>query len=390
MRILLSWIGHTDIKSLFGGPYDEVVRGLVNPPYETPEFGGPIKTILSRQQFDAIYLLSNYSKEMTQEYISSLPIKPEVSYVTFKNPTDYCEIYKIENDFLESVVSRLGNQKYDLSILLSPGTPAMAAIWVLLGKTKYEASFWQTWKGVARKEEIPFDITLDVVPELLVKSDSFLSSLSARSPRDVEGFESIIGESKAIRMAVGRAQKAAIRDVSVLITGDSGTGKEMFATAIHKASSRRDKPFIAINCAAIPKELMESELFGHCKGAFTGAVESRDGAFKLADGGTLFLDEIGECPLQIQSKLLRILQPVDNKSSIREFMPVGATEPVKSDVRILAATNRDLISMIEENQFREDLYYRLAVITIKLPALKDRQADIVRVADYILCQINDK
>ncbi len=392
MRILVSWIGHADLKSLFGSGSQKVqdkVKAIVRPPYNPPEDGGPIKTLLNQESFDRIYLLSDTPKSITCQYLKLLGFDAAVNHTHLKNPTDYAEIYTVVSDFLETISKDLSSNNHELSILLSPGTPAMAAIWVLLGKTKYSATFWQTWSGKAKQEDIPFDITLDVVSELISSSDNVFNHLATKSPDEVEGFEDIIGKSKAIRLAVGRAQKAAIRDVSVLLSGESGTGKEMFARAIHKASSRRDNPFIAINCAAIPKDLLESELFGHAKGAFTGANKKKEGAFKRADGGILFLDEVGECDPQIQAKLLRVLQPPHRKSPCsREFYPVGATKQETADVRIIAATNQNLIDMIEKNLFREDLFYRLALITIKLPALRERKSDIPIIAESLLQQIN--
>jgi transcriptional regulator with PAS, ATPase and Fis domain len=216
-----------------------------------------------------------------------------------------------------------------------------------------------------------------------------LQQLAGRKPSEVDGFETIVGDSQAIRLAVGRAQRAALRDVPVLLMGESGTGKELFARAIHAASRRKGNRFEAMNCAAIPRELLESELFGHVRGAFTGADRSRDGAFARANGGTLFLDEIGECDQLMQTKLLRVLQPLPGKGpSQRVFLPVGASEPVTSDVRIVAATNRDLVREIQANRFREDLYYRLAVITLRLPPLRERPKDIPLLAESFLGQIN--
>lgn len=392
MRILASWIGHTDLKSLLGNTdrqTEEQVKKIVRPPHAPPEDGGPIKTLLEQESFDHLYLLSDNPKGLTQQYVESLDRETSVEYTKLDNPIDYGEIYSVTSSFLEKIFQDCRN-KGDLSILLSPGTPAMAAIWVLLGKTKYSATFWQTWNGKAKQEVISFDITLDVVPELLSNSDNIFHHLANKSPEETKGFEGIIGNTKAIRLAVGRAQKAAIRDVSVLLTGESGTGKEMFSRAIHNASQRFDKPFIPLNCAAIPKELLESELFGHVKGAFTGAEKKKDGAFKLADGGILFLDEIGECDPQIQAKLLRVLQLQPGKPPcFREFYPVGSSQPETSDVRIIAATNRDLLEMVNQNLFRKDLFYRLAVITVKLPSLRDRKADISRIAKLLLKQINE-
>ena len=217
----------------------------------------------------------------------------EARYVPLSNPTDYGEIFAAVDIEMRAITKTLDGEKYELSILLSPSTPAMAAIWVLLGKTKYPARFYQTHENKTWITDIPFDLTVDFVPELLRGADSVFQHLASRSPQEMPGFEPIVGDSTAIRLTVGRARKAALRDVPVLLSGESGTGKEMFARAIHDASHRRSKPFLAVNCAAIPKQLMESELFGHERGAFTGADKRYEGAFQRAHGGTLFLDEVG-------------------------------------------------------------------------------------------------
>jgi len=237
--------------------------------------------------------------------------------------------------------------------------------------------------------EVPFDLTLDVIPELLHGADRHWQHLTARGPGDVGGFEQITGDSPLIRDAVGRAERVALRSVSVLLLGESGTGKEMFARAIHEASPRREEPFVAINCAALSRTLLESELFGHVKGAFTGADREHQGAFEQADGGTLFLDEIGECDLEIQAKLLRTLQPVEGAAaSVRMVRRLGDRCDVRVDVRIVAATNRDLRQAIALGTFREDLFYRLATVTIRLPPLRDRRADIPLIADRLMADIN--
>ncbi len=179
--------------------------------------------------------------------------------------------------------------------------------------------------------------------------------------------------------------------MNVLILGESGTGKEMFAQAIHEASHRRKERFEAVNCAAIPKDLLEAELFGYTKGAFTGAQAARLGAFRRADGGTLFLDELGECDLAMQVKLLRILQPPPGKGPCcRAFYPVGSDDLVLSDVRVIAATNCDLLEAIASGKFREDLYYRIASVTLKLPALRERKKDIPLLAEALLKRINEE
>lgn len=178
-------------------------------------------------------------------------------------------------------------------------------------------------------------------------------------------------------------ESAANSKATIFITGESGTGKEVCASAIHQASRRSESSFIALNCAAIPKELMESEIFGHVKGAFTGAVSDRQGAARMADGGTLFLDEICEMDLELQSKLLRFIQ-------MGSFQPVGANRSEKVDVRFVCATNRDPLKAVELGHFREDLYYRLHVIPIHLPPLRDRGEDILLIADFFLKLINDE
>ncbi|WP_242360706.1 sigma-54 dependent transcriptional regulator [Anaeromyxobacter sp. SG17] len=179
----------------------------------------------------------------------------------------------------------------------------------------------------------------------------------------------LVGQSAAMRAIYDMVARVADSPSTVLVTGESGTGKELIAKALHRGSSRRDKPLIKVNCAAIPKDLVESELFGYERGAFTGAVASKPGRFELADGGTLFLDEIGEIPVEMQVKLLRAIQE-------QEFERVGGIKTLRVDVRLIAATNRDLRQMIADGRFREDLYYRLAVVPIALPPLRERKEDI--------------
>ena len=189
--------------------------------------------------------------------------------------------------------------------------------------------------------------------------------------------DGIVGSSPALRTLLDEVRIVAPTGSTVLIAGETGTGKELIAHAIHIRSERRDRPFVKVNCAAIPAELLESELFGHERGAFTGAVAQRIGRFEAADGGTLFLDEIGDMPLQLQTKLLRVLQE-------QEFERVGGNRTITVDVRIVAATNRDLKAMVEENKFRADLYYRLAVFPMSVPPLRERREDIPVLTRYFV------
>lgn len=190
-------------------------------------------------------------------------------------------------------------------------------------------------------------------------------------------FENIIGKSEPMKKVFNIISQVAPTNTNIFISGKSGTGKELVAKAIHFNSKRKDRIFLPINCGAISENLIESELFGHKKGSFTGAVGDKDGLFKVADGGTLFLDEIGDLPLNLQVKLLRAIED-------KEFMPVGGTKPIKTDVRIIAATNQDIFEKTKTGEFREDLYYRLNVVEIKLPSLNERREDIPLLVDHFV------
>ena len=197
------------------------------------------------------------------------------------------------------------------------------------------------------------------------------------------GVENILGESASIKDAIAMAKKVTLTDTNVLLLGETGTGKEVFAQAIHYGSNRKTKNFVAFNCSTFGKDIVESELFGHRQGAFTGAVKDQKGLIEEANGGTLFLDEIGEMPLELQAKLLRILET-------NEFIKIGDTKPTRSDFRLIAATNKDLQKESEEQRFRSDLFYRLNVFQIKLPALKERVKDIETLAKHFVQQYSAK
>ena len=215
--------------------------------------------------------------------------------------------------------------------------------------------------------------------ELIFEEDEREAGDSPESKRSQ--FENIIGESSQIKALLQTIEKIAHSDSTVLITGDSGTGKEVVAKAIHFHSPRAKFPFVAINCGAIPSELLESELFGHTKGAFTSAISNRVGRFELAEGGTIFFDEIGDMSPHLQVKLLRVLQE-------RTFEPIGSTKTIESHVRVIAATNVQLEKAVKDGRFREDLYYRLNVIPLKTPTLKERKSDIPILFNYFIEKFN--
>ncbi len=213
-----------------------------------------------------------------------------------------------------------------------------------------------------------------------------LARENLRLREEVKGrysFSGLIGKSKKMRDVYTLIEKVAGSTANILIFGESGTGKELAAKAVHYNSPRRDKPFVAVNCGAIPETLMESELFGHKKGAFTGAVADRPGLFEQAEGGTLFLDEIGEVPLQLQAKLLRVIQE-------REFRRVGGAESMKADIRLVAASNRNLEEQVRDGSFREDLFYRLNVVQVRMPSLRERTEDIPLLIECFLKKYSGK
>jgi transcriptional regulator with PAS, ATPase and Fis domain len=225
------------------------------------------------------------------------------------------------------------------------------------------------------------DWSVDKLEQFTSVFDQVTSVLSRIDARHF--FPDIIGESLAIRGLLSLIKKVAPTDSTVLILGESGTGKELVATSIYQNSSRKDRPFIKLNCAAIPEELLESELFGHEKGAFTGANKFKPGKFDMAHRGTIFLDEIGDMPLNLQAKILRVIQE-------QEFYRVGGSKTIKVDVRFIASTNQNLEKMVQQGKFREDLYFRLNVFTLHLPPLRERKEDINLLVDYFLQNVPKK
>ena len=389
-RILVSWIGHTDLLAMARTATAKLrkeVAEFVGKDWNV-EGSGPVKGLVSGEEFKEIHLISSCPSSINKAFAKWLGQKATIHRVQIQDPTDHAQILEV----VQPIVSGLSLKPSDeLSFHLSPGTPAMASIWILLAKSKFPATLYQTHQDEIRKADIPFDVTVEVVPKLFSEPDRFWQHLVQEGPEETPGFSSIVGNSAPLRLAMGRAKRAAIFDVTVMILGETGSGKELFGTAIHQASHRREGPFIPINCAAISKDLLESELFGHVEGAFTGADKDRTGAFEQADGGTLFLDEVGECDLAMQAKILRALQPPPGaEPSRRVFRRVGDTKDITADVRVVAATNRDLRKEVQDGNFREDLFYRLSMITVKLPPLRARKGDVGLLAKSLLDQVNDQ
>jgi DNA-binding NtrC family response regulator len=263
---------------------------------------------------------------------------------------------------------------------VSPGTQVI----VLTGFATIDTAIQATQKGAYHFLTKPFNVEelMSLLDKALTHKTLEQENKQLRSELGSRyQFNQIIGESEGIKNCLSLVERVAETDSTVLVTGESGTGKELIARAIHYNSHRSKAPFVAINCGAIPSELLESELFGHVKGAFTGAVANRIGRFEMADEGTLFLDEIGDLDPSMQVKILRALQE-------RVFEPVGATKSVQVNVRVIAATNIDLEKAVKEGRFREDLYYRLNVIPIQIPALRERKTDIPILLNHFLNQYN--
>ncbi len=355
------------------------------------------KKSYSTSKIPTIYLVED-DKLLSQSIVLYLSRKMGLKVEHFEGP----------NEFLQYLGEEDSNEEFCLLTDISfenSGTDGLYLIDVLkekgynftsivmTGFASIETAIAATKKGVFHYLTKPFE--LDVLAELVVRAmtqrmgvDSALFNAKEKetpqgekikliTPREDDFFCGMIGRSKAMKKIFERIRKVASSNSTVLIGGPSGTGKELVAQAIHKISSRVEENLVTVNCGAIPSDLLESELFGHEKGAFTGAISTRMGRFEVANRGTIFLDEIGDMPLLLQVKLLRVLQN-------REIERVGSTSPISVDVRIVTATHRDLDKSVAEGDFREDLYYRLNVIPIKIPALKDRREDIPLLISYFL------
>jgi len=371
--VLVSWIGGNDLQAHPSHPKHH-------------NSDGPLLSTLKAKKFTHVYLLYNYPDHDVTQYLDwvrkqvNADIVPK--YVNLLSPIDFSDIYKAANATLNSICH--ADKKDRVSILLSPGTPAMQAVWILLGKTRYPVKFIQSSIEQGVKEvELPFDIAAEFLPELASQATNQLAKLMANQAPSTAEFDTIISQNSAMQRLKERAAILSTRDVPVLIQGETGTGKELFARAIHNTSPRAEQAFIPVNCGAIPRELIDSTLFGHTKGSFTGAIKDHQGVFEQANGGTLFLDEFGDLPADAQVRLLRVLQ----ESKITR---VGDYKERKIDVRIIAATHKDLSVAIANNEFREDLYYRVAIGVLQLPPLRDREGDLIQLSEKLLEQINQE
>lgn len=362
-HILFSWIGDNDLKDIG----------------RTEQFGALYSICFSEiAKFTKIILLSNRSNINTQDYLkwlddklTTMNTKIEFEYFNENSdPTDYQFIYQ-KSEYVIKKYAQAGDFLY---FNLTSGTPTMSATWLLLGTSIFKATLIQSsrQKGV-EIVTVPYEISLQN------KQDTAISDI---------GNNILLNEFQQTKDSMQNIndfiQLFAPRNIPVMIQGETGSGKEVLARQIHNNSPRKDRSFIAINCGAINENLIDSELFGYKKGAFTGANTNRKGYFENAHLGTLFLDEIGELPLSSQVKLLRVLQE-------KEVVPVGDSQPIQIDVRVICATHRDLLKMVQNGEFREDLYYRLAVGMIEIPALRDRSKNnIIQLSEDLLKEINQK
>lgn len=368
MHILLTWLGTKDIDNMLEDRLAAIASIAVK----------------SKIPFDKIVILANQREEVWSEFenfiqkrlaIAGRPAaEVAVKQAHIESPIDYPSIARET----EKWIGKLSDEADQLTINLTSGTPAMTVLSVLVGKGKSNAHFVQVSPD---NELIAADIPLDFGREYIRSAAKNQASGAVASPKLADAFSSITALSSEMQQVVTKAKRVATSEVPALILGETGTGKEEMAKAIHKASLRADKPMKTVNCGALAPTLVDSTLFGHKKGAFTGADKDYPGLFEQADGGTLFLDEVGELSLDIQVKLLRVIQQ-------GEVIRLGDTETKTVDVRVIAATHQNLPQLVAAGKFREDLFYRLAVGIITLPSLKQRLADIPAIVSQLAAQIN--
>lgn len=376
-----------EILLTFTGFHDPYFKGLI----DKEEQPGPILSLMTVHSFDHLFLFdtptTNKITENTKKAVSRLYPKTKVDTLNIKldDPTDYREILRGLRQHIKAIQQNFTKAHFFISV--ASGTPQMHACWFLL-----------TAAG-----EIPATILHVRPPNFVTKQHPLVSKVDLTAPDfpqvrfqihqrsdpdkiqvDMESVAQrfgLVGDHPSIREALEKATLLASSTAPILLYGETGTGKELFSRFIHRMSSRSEKNFVPVNCAALPESLVESLLFGHKKGAFTGALTDQIGKFDLAHKGTLFLDELGDLPLPIQAKLLRVLQD-------GWVEPIGVSKPHLLDVRIIGATNRDLRKQVRQGKFREDLYYRINVGEISLPPLRKRRTDIPKLSLTILDRLN--
>jgi len=377
MKILLTFTGFHD-------PYSP---GLIG----EEEQAGPILSLVAARSFERIILFStpNTQKNTSATVEALRTLHPnmavEVKDLPLDDPTDYVTILRGLRQHIAEITEKIPETNFYISV--ASGTPQMHACWVLLaasGDILAHILHVRPPKFVTQDRPLvsEVDLTSPDFPRVRANFASFEEQetpiVDLNTALQIWG---IVGDHAKMKKALAMAAALAPSDVPILILGETGTGKEVFARLVHYLSDRHEKPFVPINCAAIPHDLVESILFGHKKGAFTGATNDQIGKFDVANGGTLFLDELAELPVPIQAKLLRVLQ-----DGLVE--PLGEKKSHQVNVRIIAATNQDVGKMIREGRFRQDLYYRLNVGEIHLPPLRERRSDIPKLALHILDHLN--
>ncbi|MGB5219330.1 MAG: sigma-54 dependent transcriptional regulator [Smithella sp.] len=391
MDILFTFAGNRD-------PFNpEIVKDVFT--------DGPVLTLLKERSFKTIHIfttpntLSNAQKLQQEISRRKGDVRTRIHNIDIPDPTDYEALFLNMSARCREILDTYRDQQPACFIATASGTPQMQTVWFLMAQSgivpatllkitpsrflrPHQKAVTEINLSLATfpKITLPSPEALDIAATCLRKEK--LEAERGDMLREFSGVQ-IIGKSPSLTQVMDTVRAAAPYDSPVLIQGETGTGKELVAKAIHFNSARKEEPLIVVNCAAIPETLVESELFGHEKGAFTGATQQKKGKFELADRGTIFLDEIGDMPLPAQAKILRVLQ---DKAITR----VGGEKNIRADVRIIAATNRNLTAFISDGKFREDLYYRLKVIDIFMPALRERTEDITHLTEYFLDRHNSR
>jgi DNA-binding NtrC family response regulator len=369
-RILFAWIGQADLNAEAEGRDGPILAALLD----------------GELALDCVWLNASWNAERVNAYAEWLGTRvPQAQIVTrttrLTQPNAFTEIYRHASAVVAEALGDAGDE-VELFFHLSPGTPVMASVWLLLATSRFPAELLESSAaGRTNRVAKPFNLPAEILPDLLHEPDQRLRTAVAERPAAASTFGEVVFRSDAMKRVIALAVKAAPRNVPLLIEGESGTGKELLARAVHAASPRAGKPMVVVNCGAIPASLVESRLFGHMRGSFTGADSNQKGCFEEAHGGTLFLDEIGELPLAAQVALLRVLEQ-------GEITRIGENGTRRVDVRLIAATNRNLATETRERRFREDLFYRLAVLRIRLPALREREDDVDLLVDHAVHRIN--